>query len=176
MASKWLENGLSKTFGFRMLFGFPSSFFEPPLYWTFENQTPSKFRLQWGSKFQTSLVFKWSKRGWMPNGLVFECHLITGTAQPFEYQTNRHHLVFFYVLVGYLNGRSSTCANGPGPIIQIPDTDPVFIFGPNFKQCLKVWMTLWYSNGKITWPSCPFKINTTLLDLFGIWITTEAWL
>ena len=24
-----------------------------------------------------SLVFKWSKIGWMPNGLVFECHLNT---------------------------------------------------------------------------------------------------
>ena len=76
-----------------MLFGFPSSFFEPPLYWTFENQTPSKFRLQWGSKFQTSLVFKWSKRGWMPNGLVFECHLITG--QPNHLNTKQVDTILF---------------------------------------------------------------------------------
>ena len=33
--------------------------------------------LQWGSEYQTSLVFKWSERGWMPNGLVFEHHLNT---------------------------------------------------------------------------------------------------
>ena len=32
MAAKWLENGISKTFRFRMSFGFPSSVFEPPLY------------------------------------------------------------------------------------------------------------------------------------------------
>ena len=34
--------------------------------------------LQWGSTYQTSLVVEWSKRGWMPNGLVFECNLNTG--------------------------------------------------------------------------------------------------
>ena len=28
--------------------------------------------LQWGSEYQTSLVFKWLKRGWMPNGLFFK--------------------------------------------------------------------------------------------------------
>ena len=27
---------------------------------------------------ETSLVFKWSKRGWMPNGPVIECRLNTG--------------------------------------------------------------------------------------------------
>ena len=47
-------------------------------------------KIQWGSEYKTSLLFKWSKRGWMPNGLVFECR----TAQPFEYLTNGHHLVF----------------------------------------------------------------------------------
>ena len=37
--------------------------------------------IQWGSKYPTSSVFKCLKRGWMPNGLVFEhwtkgCHLV----------------------------------------------------------------------------------------------------
>ena len=32
--------------------------------------------IQWGSEYQTSSVFKWSKRGWMPNGPVFKCHWI----------------------------------------------------------------------------------------------------
>ena len=32
----------------------------------------------WGSEYLTSLVFIWLKRGWMPNGLVLECHLNTG--------------------------------------------------------------------------------------------------
>ena len=30
-----------------------------------------------GTEYQTSLVFDWSKRGWTPNGPVFECHLNT---------------------------------------------------------------------------------------------------
>ena len=33
---------------------------------------------QWGSEYQTSLVFELLKRGWMPNDLVFECRLNTG--------------------------------------------------------------------------------------------------
>ena len=48
--------------------------------------------VQWGSEYRTSLVFKWSKRGWMPKGLVFEYK----TAQPFEYWRNGRHLVFLY--------------------------------------------------------------------------------
>ena len=72
------------------------------------------------------------------------------TAQPFEYQTNRTILFSFKYWLGIIMVSLVHVANGPGPTIQIPDTDPVFIFGPNFKQCLKVWMTLWYSNGKIT--------------------------
>ena len=46
-----------------------------------------KIRLQWGSGYQTCLAFKWSKRGWMSNGLVFECHLNTG-------KTKVRHIVF----------------------------------------------------------------------------------
>ena len=34
-------------------------------------------QIQWGSEYQTSLVFEWLKRGWMPNGLVFKCLLNT---------------------------------------------------------------------------------------------------
>ena len=30
--------------------------------------------LQWGSEYQTSSVFKWSKRSWMPNSSVFKCY------------------------------------------------------------------------------------------------------
>ena len=37
-------------------------------------------KVQWGYEYQTSLVFKWLKRGWMPNGLVFRYHL--NTRQP----------------------------------------------------------------------------------------------
>ena len=29
--------------------------------------------VQWRTEYRTSLVFKWPIRGWMPNGLVFEC-------------------------------------------------------------------------------------------------------
>ena len=32
-------------------------------------------QLQWGSEMRTSLDFKWSIRGWVPNGLEFECNL-----------------------------------------------------------------------------------------------------
>ena len=33
--------------------------------------------IQWGSEYRTSLVFKWSKVVWSPNGPIFECHLNT---------------------------------------------------------------------------------------------------
>ena len=60
-----------------------------------------------GSEYQTSLVFEWLKRVWMPNGLVFECHLNTG--QPNHLNTGQmDNIIFSYVLVWYLNGRSST--------------------------------------------------------------------
>ena len=44
-----------------------------------------EFEIQYGSKYQTSLVFEWSKRGWLPNGLVFKCHL--NTEQPNQLNT-----------------------------------------------------------------------------------------
>ena len=34
--------------------------------------------VHWGSEYQTSLVFTWSKWGWMPNGPVFKGHLNSG--------------------------------------------------------------------------------------------------
>ena len=46
-----------------------------------------RYELQWGSEYQTSLVLKWTKKGWMPNGLVFECHL--NIRLPFEYKTSK---------------------------------------------------------------------------------------
>ena len=45
------------------------------------------YHIQWGSEHLTSLVIKWSRRGWMPNGLVFKCHLITG--QPNHLKTRQ---------------------------------------------------------------------------------------
>ena len=66
--------------------------------------------LQWESEYWTSLVFKWSKRGWMPNGPVFKWHLnnrITG--QPDHLNTRKMDAILFsYVLVWYSNGWSST--------------------------------------------------------------------
>ena len=55
-----------------------------------------KTDIQWGSEWQTSLVFKWSKRGWIPNGLVFKCHMNTGQMDA---------ILFSYVLFWYSNGR-----------------------------------------------------------------------
>ena len=37
-----------------------------------------KYPIQWGSEYQTSLVFKWSKVVHLPNGLLSQCHLNTG--------------------------------------------------------------------------------------------------
>ena len=63
--------------------------------------------IQWESENRTSLVFKWSKRGWMPNGPVFECYLNTG--QPDHLNTGQMDTILYsYVLVQYLNGQSST--------------------------------------------------------------------
>ena len=30
---------------------------------------------EYSKDLNTKLVFEWSKKGWMPNGLVFKCHL-----------------------------------------------------------------------------------------------------
>ena len=38
----------------------------------------NKMNVQWGSEYQTSLVFEWLKVVRSPNGLLFECHLNTG--------------------------------------------------------------------------------------------------
>ena len=55
--------------------------------------------------FQISTV--WSKRAWVPNGLVFECHLNYG--QPNHLNSGQMDtILFFYVLVWYTNGWSST--------------------------------------------------------------------
>ena len=63
--------------------------------------------IQWGFDYQTSLVFEWSKRGWMPNILVFKCHL--HTRQPDHLNTGQMDTILFnYVLVGNFNGWSST--------------------------------------------------------------------
>ena len=60
-----------------------------------------------GSEYRTCLVLKWSKRGWMPNGLVFECHLNTG--QPDHLNTKQmDSILFSYVMVRNSNGQSST--------------------------------------------------------------------
>ena len=61
--------------------------------------TSTHNRIQRGSEYQNSLVFEWSKRGWMSNGLVFECHLKTGQIDT---------ILFSYVIVQNWNGRSST--------------------------------------------------------------------
>ena len=64
-------------------------------------------QIQWGSEYRTSLVFKWSKRGQMPNGLVFECHLNTG--QPNHLNIRQMDAILFpYPLVWYSNCQSST--------------------------------------------------------------------
>ena len=62
----------------------------------------------WGSEYQTSLVFKWSKRDWMPNDMVFTCHLITGQMDA---------ILFSYLLVKYSNGWSGTWDIAHGPTI-----------------------------------------------------------
>ena len=46
-------------------------------------------------------LFAWSKRGWMPNGPVFKCHLNTG--QPKHLKTGQMDAILFsYVLVWYM--------------------------------------------------------------------------
>ena len=66
------------------------------------------------SEYRPSWVFKWSKtkRGWMPNGPVFKFHL--NTTQPDHLNTGQMDgillmdaILFSYVLVQYLNSRSS---------------------------------------------------------------------
>ena len=80
------------------------------------------------SGHQTSLVFEWSKRGRMPNGLVFECHLNTGQMDP---------ILYSYVLVRYSNGRSSTKDITYRPTIWIPNH-----LKSKLRKCFR------YSNGR----------------------------
>ena len=76
--------------------------------------------LQWGSEYQTSLEFKWSKRGWMPNGPVFECHL--NSKQPDHLNTRKiDNILFSYVLIRYLNGWSKTYDMVQKPTTWIPN-------------------------------------------------------
>ena len=63
--------------------------------------------VQWGSKYRTSLVFNWLKRGWTPNDLVFEGHF--NARQPDHLNTRQIDAILFsYVLVCYSNGWSIT--------------------------------------------------------------------
>ena len=39
-------------------------------------------QIQWRSEIRTCPDFKWSKKGWVANGLVFECHLKSGHFSP----------------------------------------------------------------------------------------------
>ena len=48
--------------------------------------------VQWGSKIQTSLDFKWAKRGRIANGPDFEWDLKTRSTT-IEIGTNDHHFV-----------------------------------------------------------------------------------
>ena len=51
--------------------------------------------IKYSGDLETELVrIQMVKRGWMPNGLVLECHLNTGQPKPFEYWTSGCHLVF----------------------------------------------------------------------------------
>ena len=58
------------------------------------------------SEYPASSVIKWSKRGRMPNGLVFKCNLYR-TAHPFN-TLQIEAILFSYVLVQFSNCRSST--------------------------------------------------------------------
>ena len=49
-------------------------------------------RIQWRSEIWTSLVFEWSIRAWVANGLDFKWDFNL-EAQPFEIWTNYHHFV-----------------------------------------------------------------------------------
>ena len=73
-----------------------------------------------GFEYWTSLVFKWPKIGWMPNGLVFKCHLNTG--EPNHFNTRQMEaIMLFYVLVQYSNGHYSTWDITHRPTIWILD-------------------------------------------------------
>ena len=72
----------------------------------FNKQIRHCILVQWGSEYLTISVFKWLQRGWMPNGPVFERHLITG--KPDHLNTEQMDAICdFFVLVQYLNGQSS---------------------------------------------------------------------
>ena len=53
--------------------------------------------LHWGSEFQTSLDFEWSKRGLVGNGPDFEWDLKSGSPTTFKIWTNGCHSVKKYL-------------------------------------------------------------------------------
>ena len=96
-------------------------------------------KVQWGSEYWTSLVLEWLKGGCLPSVPVFECHLITG--QPNHLNTGQIDLILFsYVLVWYLNERSSTYN-----ILDRPT-----IWYPNFKSFLFKYFQYSNSGGSIS--------------------------
>ena len=113
----------------------------------------------WGSEYQTSLVFKWSKRGWMPTGPVFECHLNTG--QPNHLNMRQMHAILFsYILVGFSNGWSST-----------QDIAHNWTFKIRASKS-SVFKCFWYSNGRYSDPQCTqvqdrSVLRPTLAEVFS---------
>ena len=76
-------------------------------WWVVGGEKSAQVLGQWGSDYQTSLVFEWLKRGWMPNGPVFECNL--NTIQPSHLNNGQMDTILFpYELVLYSYGWSST--------------------------------------------------------------------
>ena len=70
---------------------------------TFYIQVTDKIilHIQWGSEYQTSLVLKWWKRGWVPNSPLFQCHL--NISQVDHLNTRQMDAILFsYVLVQYI--------------------------------------------------------------------------
>ena len=70
-------------------------------------QDSATLQVQWRSEYRTSLVFEWSKRGLMPIGQVFECHLNTRQPNHLNFE-QMDTILFSYKLVRYLNGQPST--------------------------------------------------------------------
>ena len=77
------------------LFIFTFQMFEEVIRKNSESSTTGRKYIKWGSEYQTSSPFKWSKRGWMPNGPVFKCHLNTG--QPNHLNTGQMDTILFSV-------------------------------------------------------------------------------
>ena len=109
------------------------------------------------SEYQTCWVFKWSKPVWLINGMVFECHLKTRTAGPFE---KRSKWQLFW-MVGTISRpfRYRTIFTGQ-QLVWIMNISSIWLFSNWIPTISKFWLSgIWIPSVRPLFRSCLYLIH-----------------